>query len=108
MNIIERFKNEKLSINCKSEEEAKELIKIFYDNDLIWKGWSGNVNTTHFNEKEQYPDPKDWNKINKVTCYSCNDFKIDNSIGSGSIYAYEEFKYEIMTFEEFKAMVNTI
>ncbi len=53
---IEDFRNRKFVINCKTEEEAVQLINILYDNGMKWNGFK---NTS-------------WKVYEEKTCYSFN------------------------------------
>lgn len=44
----EDFKNNKIIVHCKTEEEAKDFIKKCYNNNLTWMG--GDINTTYCSE----------------------------------------------------------
>lgn len=82
--IIERFKNEEFVVNCKTEEQAKEFVKICYDNDIKW-----------FESKSSVTN---WESYEKFTCYRAED-------GHDLMYCntdfYREEEYTVITFDEF-------
>lgn len=52
----ERFKNEKIAVNCQTEDEAKDFVKQCYDNGIVWLYSTYNskydVNTTDYKNYE--------------------------------------------------------
>ena len=84
MNIIERFRNEKLVVHCGSEEKARLFIKICYKNGMEWR--SGDVSNTFFYE---------YDKI----AYRCDGYS--SCLSYSSIRHYCKEGYEVITFEEF-------
>lgn len=36
MNLVERFKNREIAVNCQTEEQAKAFIKWCFDNGITW------------------------------------------------------------------------
>ena len=55
----EDFKNNKIAVRCKTEEEAKKFIRQCYKHGLKW--YYGNENTTH------------WKDVSGTICYECDN-----------------------------------
>ena len=55
----EDFKNGKIAVHCKTEEEAKKFIRQCYKHGLKWH--YGNENTTH------------WNDVSETIYYECDN-----------------------------------
>lgn len=83
---IEKFKNEKIAINCETIEEAKEFIKWCYASGMRLRGCE--FVKTYFND---YKD-----KI----CYSFN-FSGNECLGYCSKQFYKEEGYEIIKYKDF-------
>ena len=44
----ERFKNEKIAVNCQTEDEAKDFVRQCYDNGVEWG--NANCNETYYKD----------------------------------------------------------
>ena len=91
---IEKFKNEKIAANCKTEEEAKEFVKWCYANGFKWDDLP--EGTTFFDDYKN------------ETCYVF-DFGEDKQLEYGYKDFYEEKGYEIIKYKDFmeeKEMTN--
>ena len=79
MNLVERFKTERIAINCETEQEANKFIDWCYDNGLEFK----NSKKTYFSEYLER------------TCYSynyCGDCKLEY----GRTVFYDEKNWKII------------
>ena len=47
----EDFKNHKIGVHCKTEEEAKEFIKECYKHGIEWQRSNGDITTTKWSKK---------------------------------------------------------
>ena len=81
--IIERFKDERMVVNCKTEEQAKEFIEICYENDMQW-GSNGRSATF-------------WDRYEEEMCY---EYDIRYLYYSSKEY-FGKNGYQIITFDEF-------
>ena len=82
--IIKRFKKSEFVVNCKSEEQAKEFIKICYDNGLHWWMTDDSSKTN-------------WDNYEEATCYRAED----NEIMYENVDFYKDEDYEIVSFNTF-------
>lgn len=87
-NNIEKFKNEKIAINTKTQEEYNELMKLLEKEDLRWEF---NVKSTEINL---------WNIYKNETCitYDCSG---DLMLEYCSKKFYKENGYEIISYQDF-------
>lgn len=79
----ERFKNEKIAVNCQTEDEAKDFVKQCYDNGII--GRNAKYNKTNYQEYES------------KTCYRCD---LTNILCFYSIIGYKSLNYTIIPFSK--------
>lgn len=78
----EEFKNDKIAVHCKTEEEAKEFCKMMNEQGLKWNGGGSYLSIINWKEKRE------------KTCYSLGFYD--------EYYTYVEEKYKIYEFEEVK------
>ena len=91
---IERFRNEKIAVNCETEEEARKFIEWCYENGFEWDISEPGV--THF---YYYKDK---------TCYTFNFCDCEH-LGYSFKQFYEKKGYEIIKYKDFmgiKRMTN--
>lgn len=91
MKIIERFRNEKLAVNCYNEKDAKEFISICFDNNMTWKYFSKERERTFFTKG--------------VTTYAFNHYNL-RSLNYTTDYNLCDDGYEILAFREFKQLLK--
>lgn len=77
---VEYFKKGKLVIHCKTENEAKRLIKWCYENDMKWG----------------YSDPYDTN----FAAYENICYRYDDTISYANYNLYKNEGYTIVSFDE--------
>lgn len=87
---VNKFKNEKIAINCETEDEAKEFIKWCYLNEITWTNKKLGMNKTYYKEYK------------KTTCYiyhnkyQCLQYCSDNYyiIEGWKVVKYKDFMKE--------------
>lgn len=91
---LEYFKNNKVAINCETEEEAKELFKILKEYGVKWWGdVELNIDETHWNDYQENTY-YEINTINELS-YSYNFYKNNN---------YKIIKFKDIEFKRKKDM----
>lgn len=94
---VNKFRNEKIAVNCKTEEEAKSFIEWCYENGIEWG--IPELDETHSTCFRYYRNE---------TCYAFG-FDGDIHLGYGSKHFHEEEGYEVITYKDFmkeKKMTN--
>ena len=84
MNLVERFKTERIAINCETEQEANKFIDWCYDNGLEF-----------YNGKKTY-----FSEYLERTCYSynyCGDCKLEYGIAE----FYDEENWKIIKYKDY-------
>jgi hypothetical protein len=80
----ENFKNDKLAVNCPTEELAKEFVLYCKDNGVAW-------------QDEEPNDETEWNDYKTNTCYECEDNQLVYSDSKWAKFS----KYQIVEFTGF-------
>lgn len=83
---IEKFKNENVAVNCKTEEEARKFIEWCYENGFEWDISKPGV--THF----YYYEDK--------TCYTFNFCDCEH-LGYGTKSFHKREGYEVIKYKDF-------
>lgn len=88
--FIQKFKEEKIAVNCETQEEAEEFCNILDKNNLRWEYY--------------YSDNTRFSDYGKKTCYTYHN----NSIWYASFDYYEKNDYTIIKFKDilFKNTMN--
>lgn len=86
---VNKFRNEKIAVNCKTEEEAKSFIEWCYENGIEWG--IPELDETHSTCFRYYRNE---------TCYAFG-FDGDIHLGYGSKHFHEEEGYEVITYKDF-------
>lgn len=84
MNLVERFKTERIAINCETEQEANKFIDWCYDNGLEF-----------YNGKKTY-----FSEYLEITCYSynyCGDCKLEYCRAE----FYDERNWKIIKYKDY-------
>ena len=81
----DKFKNEKIAVNCRTEEAAKEFIEECYIRGLKWMNGSRNITF--------------YNCYKEETAYTFN-FKGTGFIGYANTHWYKKEGYEIVEYEK--------
>ncbi|WP_052406370.1 hypothetical protein [Clostridium culturomicium] len=81
----DKFKNEKIAVNCRTEEAAKEFIEECYIRGLKWMNGSRNITF--------------YNCYKEETAYTFN-FKGTGFIGYSYTHWYKKEGYEIVEYEK--------
>lgn len=84
--IIKKFKSSNLVVHCATEEQAKEFVKICYENSIEWLG-NDNYHDTFWEDNE---------------CYRFNG----RDLAVGNKELYRSMNYPIITFDEFMEEYN--
>ena len=88
----ERFKNEKIAVNCQTEEESYNFINQCCHNSFLWDAnWNNNKNksTTYYYVYQSN------------TCYSFNKI-----LGYADINFFNSQRYEIIPFSEINKSIK--
>ena len=97
MNLVERFKNREIAVNCQTEEQAKAFIKWCFDNGITWS--CGDVHKIYYDrycENTCYRIYTDGYLVYSGITYYTNE-DID-------VIPYEAFKRELgFTINDLKA-----
>lgn len=96
MNLAERFKKEKIAINCETEQEAEKFIDWCYDNGMRFPC---DGKHTYFKE------------YNEETCYECDISCISNNLRLfyANVDYYKQVEYRVIKYKDFfKGETNMI
>ena len=83
MNLVERFRSEKIAVNCQTREEAEKFVKWCFDNGIKW--FRGDENMLH------------WIDYCSNTCYDYENGYLKYYCVSGLEY----YNYTIITYKDF-------
>lgn len=79
----EKFRNERVAVNCRTEEAAKEFIKECYKRDMKW--YRESMNTTYYNSHKE------------ETAYAFK-FGLLDKLGYANTHWYKKAGYEIVEY----------
>lgn len=79
----EKFRNERVAVNCRTEEAAKEFIKECYKRDMKW--YRESMNTTYYNSHKE------------ETAYAFK-FGLLDKLGYAGTHWYKKAGYEIVEY----------
>ncbi|WP_404988133.1 hypothetical protein [Clostridium culturomicium] len=79
----EKFRNERVAVNCRTEEAAKEFIKECYKRDMKW--YRESMNTTYYNSHKE------------ETAYAFK-FGLLDKLGYADTHWYKKAGYEIVEY----------
>ncbi len=86
---VNKFRNEKIAVNCKTEEEAKSFIEWCYENGIEWG--IPELDETHSTCFRYYRNE---------TCYAFG-FDGDIHLGYGTKSFYKRKGYEVIKYKDF-------
>ena len=86
----ERFKNEKIAVNCQTEDEAKDFVRQCRNNKINCEVISSKINLFYDTYKEN-------------TCYSYNNC---NYLVYSDYYYYKKKNYTIIPFSEINKSIK--
>lgn len=85
----ERFKNEKIAVNCQTEDEATDFIKQCYENGLKW--YKSDIFETNYYEYQTN------------TCYNYNS---NGDLAYGDNRLYKNSNYTIIPYSEINKSIK--
>ena len=94
----ERFKNEKIAVNCQTEDEAKDFVKQCYENNIEWSKYSNNSNIKYGSKFTNYTKYE-----NGIYYRIFRDFRlVNNEAGliDENINYYRNNNYKIIPYSE--------
>lgn len=97
MDEIERLKENKIAVQCKTEEQAIGLLQIFKDNNIKWP-YDGNIEIEY-----NY-----WSSYGKGTCYDIDGGFLEYGEISDYVEDYEIIQFEDLNLEELKSEKSKI
>ena len=79
----EKFRNERVAVNCRTEEAAKEFVKECYKRDMKW--YRESMNTTYYNSHKE------------ETAYAFK-FGLLDKLGYAGTHWYKKAGYEVVEY----------
>ena len=87
--VMEKFKKEKLCVNCETKEEAVEFLRYLHDEGYTWLSGDALINVTH------------WENYSSNTCYAlCTGYKQKLAYCSTHDWDEKIIKYKQIKFKE--------
>ena len=97
----ERFKNEKIAVNCQTEDEAKDFVKQCYNNGVEW------LNPSHIGNNDYDSNTTCHGRYKHQTCYKfLFDLKNRLSFTVVDTNYCEVYNYTIISYSEINKSIK--